>query len=308
MDAVRSPRAFAVALRMPPDLIKRIADEPERFYYPPRTLYRGAGRQTRRLDVPHKILMIVQRRIYEFLDGSLEFPDYLHGGIRGRSTKKLAKNHRRPSIVMTLDLAHYFPSISRPLVEGFFRSQLGASRQVARLISRLTTKQEAGGSFLPQGSPSSSIIANLVFSAPDRRVRETANRLSVRYDRFVDDLVFSGVRTREIPRHIMGLIRGSGFGISRQKTKIMSKGKPQVVLGLNVDRKITPKHAFRVACQELIAEGRSTTNVQRLNQIISTLRGKAVYSGGVDGQFSRWLWIRIRLLEIRFQIATLQRD
>ena len=252
--------------------------------------------------------MLVQRRILEFLDGSFELPEYLHGGIRGRSPKTLAEKHRRSSTLMSLDLANYFPSVTRPKVEAYFRDYLGASPQVARMISRLTTREDEGRTFLPQGAPSSTVIANLVFSPAERRVCAACDARSLRYGRYIDDLVFSGDRVRELPRFVIGTIRGHGFGVNRKKTKMMSKGKARVVLGLNVGAKLTPKHAFQAECRRLIQEGRGTSDVVRLHRIIAILRGKASYARTLEGRFPHWLAIRICLLEQRLQLPTLHHN
>jgi hypothetical protein len=70
-----------------------------------------------------------------------------------------------------------------------FRTRFGFDRDVARLLTRLTTYR-AG---LPQGSPSGTAIANMLPTMPlDQAIETVAQRRNVDYSRFEGDAALSG--------------------------------------------------------------------------------------------------------------------
>lgn len=231
----------------------------------------------------------------------MTLPPCLHGSVKGRSPRTNAAEHQAKKVLVKLDVTDFFPSIDEDMVEEIFRRQLHAGRQVARAAASLLTRhseEDPSQTFLPQGSPASSIIANLALDRVDRFVQARARRLGVTYTRYVDDIVVSGDRARELIPLVIGLLVREGFRVSRRKLTVVSRGKSQVVTGVTVNRKLSPPHAFRKTCRELLREG-WTAGPERLEQIIASLRGKCSHARGLEGTFAVRLGTRLRLLEIR---------
>lgn len=202
---------------------------------------------------------------------------------------------------MKLDVAAFFPSIDEHMVEEIFLRQLHTSRQVARAGAALLTRHDETDpprTFLPQGSPASSIIANLALDRVDRAVQGRARRWDVDYTRYVDDIVLSGDRARELIPLVIGLLVREGFRVSRRKLAVLSRGKSQVVTGVTVNRKLSPSREFRKGCMDLVHEGQTATP-ERLMQIITKLRGKLSHARGLEGAFAARLASRLRLLEMK---------
>ncbi|HAO08984.1 MAG TPA: hypothetical protein DCQ50_18845 [Chryseobacterium sp.] len=63
----------------------------------------------------------------------------------------------------------------------------GFSPSVARILTKITTYQKS----LPQGAPSSPIIANLVFLPAARELYQLASDNNITFSAFLDDLSFS---------------------------------------------------------------------------------------------------------------------
>jgi RNA-directed DNA polymerase len=95
--------------------------------------------------------------------------------------------------------------------------------------------------FLPQGAPTSPMLANLVMRKFDRLARRASANAGLRYSRYADDLIFStaGVHSREglerFVKDIYQLLGACGFEANRTKTVISPPGARKVVLGLLVD-------------------------------------------------------------------------
>ena len=99
------------------------------------------------------------------------------------------------------------------IVYRLFQSELGCGRDVARLLTRLTTL-DAG---LPQGAPSSNAIANLLLTdVVDKPVSFVATKMNVEATRFVDDFTFSGNEPRP-------LINATAKALSRRRLSIWRK-------------------------------------------------------------------------------------
>lgn len=299
LASLLSPRALAVELGVPPRILDAIVANPAEHYLPPFFLERGPGRAARRIDRPKPILKTIQRRVHKRILKEVRVPQYLHGGLPGKSTRSLAVNHQAADCVVTVDVRDFFPSISQGAVETVLRCELGLSRGISRHLSKIVTLPigvDVQDTFLPQGSPTSSTLANLVLLAPERSIREVAETLRLRYDRYLDDIVISGRLARRIIPVIVKTLKAHGFEISRQKLRVMSSGESQRVLGLTVNRQAAPSPEFRATAFALVDRIRSSSDQMLREAGIRSLRGKLSYASGFRCQFSRRLKKRIEIL------------
>ncbi len=93
---------------------------------------------------------------------------------------------------------------------------------------------------LPQGAPTSPMLANLAASRLDTNLAALARNNGLLYTRYADDLSFSAPEDPagtigSIHREIVGQIRRSGFIENTEKSRIAGPGSRKVVLGLLVD-------------------------------------------------------------------------
>ena len=109
------------------------------------------------------------------------------------------------------------------------------SSETARLFGRR---------HLPQGAPSSPMIANLCASGLDRRLAGLARSLGgVHYTRYADDLLLSGdsdfARQAKRIRILIGAIAlEEGFAINFRKTRMMRQGARQSACGIVLNQKL----------------------------------------------------------------------
>jgi hypothetical protein len=93
---------------------------------------------------------------------------------------------------------------------------------------------------LPQGAPTSPMLANLCAFTLDRRLAGLAARLDATYTRYADDLVFSGDRTlaRRAPAilaTVRTIVADEGLRLNEGKTRVMTAGQRQRVTGVVVN-------------------------------------------------------------------------
>jgi RNA-directed DNA polymerase len=172
-------------------------------------------------------LKIIQTRIKNRILSKIELPSNVHGGVKKRSNISNAKPHQGNKYQFTTDLQDFYPSISAKKVYETFL-ELKYSTHFSHLITKLTTWKHE----LPQGTPASTHIANLVFLKTDIALIELCNKLGNTYTRYIDDLTFSSQQDfRPHLSTILGIIKSGGFIISYRKTKY--KGE-QNITGIDV--------------------------------------------------------------------------
>jgi hypothetical protein len=196
------------------------------------------------IDRPIGDLLEIQQRIYYRILRPLAVPEYICGGVQGRSVMMNVRYHEGTTLIVTMDIRAWFPSITERHVYNVWRRILGCSHKVAKLMTALTTYE----GHLPQGAPTSTAIANLVLYSIDRPIRLAAASLGVNYSSWVDDLPFSGAHARTLIRIVIATFKRAGFKISRSKLKVMGPGKQRIINGVVLGQvpSISRKQRWRI--------------------------------------------------------------
>jgi retron-type reverse transcriptase len=156
---------------------------------------RGGG--TRQISAPSSDLKLLQRRVADLLQNCAELirvangrdDQISHGFKRKRSIITNAKVHRNRRYVFNLDLKDFFGHINFGRVRGFFIKDRDFSLHpdVATILAQIACYENA----LPQGSPCSPVISNLVAHILDIHLVQLAANAGCSYSRYADDLTFS---------------------------------------------------------------------------------------------------------------------
>lgn len=188
---------------------------------------------------PRDELMRIQRALVARIFSKIPLNDSVHGGVQGRSTRSNAMQHLGKPCVITLDVKQFYDRVRHKIVYQLFCKELRFGRDVARLLTRLTTYNDA----LPQGAPTSLAVANILLSSPlDNPLSLEAKRLGASATRFVDDIALSGDNPRPLINGIARKLSQRRLPMYRRKPsgksklKIMPNSGPQEVTGLLVNR------------------------------------------------------------------------
>jgi retron-type reverse transcriptase len=221
------------------------------------------GGKQRLLEAPKPKLKAIQRRILHEILVAIPVHRCAHGFVRRRSCLTGAQIHASEAVVITFDLAQFFPSIGLPRIHGLFRS-LGYPWAVARHLAGLcttVTPTDLFGSLpdaqrldrgvaelyrqphLPQGAPTSPALANLLAWTLDRRLHGLATAAGANYTRYADDLAFSGGENfarglGRFSKAVARIVDEEGFALNPAKTRIMPRSQPQRVTGIVVNAHI----------------------------------------------------------------------
>lgn len=208
---------------------------------------------TRLISAPMPRLKAAQRQVLEKILNRVAVEPAAQGFCNGRSILSNARPHVGRAVVINFDLQDFFPSITFPRVKGVFH-HLGYSEEVATLLALLTTEPEIdeveideqtffvhrGPRRLPQGSPASPAITNVLCRRLDRRLTGMAQKLGFTYSRYADDLSFSRpdkapAALYQLLRRVKSIVEHENFRLHPEKTRVMHKGRRQEVTGLVVN-------------------------------------------------------------------------
>ncbi len=210
----------------------------------------------RKIAAPKAKLKEVQTWILENILYKIPYNDEAHGFIKERSIVTNANPHLNKDIVINIDLKDFFPTITHKRVKGLFH-KMGYSEQLSTILSLLCTYADTdeinldGITYyvqsserkLPQGSPASPAISNLIVYKMDKKINGLAKKLNFTYTRYADDMSFS--TTKENSANVSKLlyfskkiIESEGFTIHPDKIHIMRKGMQQKVTGVVVNEKL----------------------------------------------------------------------
>lgn len=195
------------------------------------------------------------------------------GFRKNRSVAENASRHKRRRWVLNLDLEDFFPSFNFGRVRGFFLKDkaFALNPEVATTIAQIA----CDGIALPQGSPCSPVISELIAQILDMRLVRLAKKYGVTYTRYADDITFStsqkdfptGLATVDpndpavwhLSEELVGKIVSSGFTINDAKTRMHFRGSRQMVTGLVVNEKVNIRSDYyrraRAMCDMLFQTG-----------------------------------------------------
>jgi RNA-directed DNA polymerase len=142
--------------------------------------------------------------------------------------------------------------------------ELGLSNHFAHWLTKLTTwKYE-----LPQGTPTSTHIANLVFLETDKIILALCEKHGLIYTRYVDDLTFSSqVDFKPLLNDILEIIMDGGYKINYRKTKY--KGF-QTITGIDVFNNFID--APEKIKKKALAENQSDKKIKPYSNYLNSIR------------------------------------
>ena len=189
--------------------------------------YKDGTEKKRVFRDPSKLLKGIQSKIKDNILSPIKLPNTVHGGVKKRSNITNAKPHQGNKYIFTTDLQEFYPNITHKRVYDTFLS-LDFSTHSSHWLTKLTTwKYE-----LPQGTPTSTHLANLVFLETDLDLINLCNQHNITYTRYVDDLTFSSQQDfRHLLNDILKIITSHDFKLNYRKTKYSGN---QTITGIDI--------------------------------------------------------------------------
>lgn len=221
----------------------------------------GRFRGWRTIEEPCEELKHIQRDALKVFE---KFPHHpaVHG-IKGTSTLQNAAAHHGQPIIIKLDIKDFFPSTHMEMTRWRIRNhRLPEESQMLFLLDYCFIRDPKlhGDRRLPQGAPTSPILASIAFSHQDYQLAHLAKQYELTYTRYVDDLTFSGLyRPQGFVREVSRIIKP--YILNWEKVESAHRGyQRQEVTGIVINEKIsvprTVRHNLRARLDQFARAGK----------------------------------------------------
>ena len=273
----------------------------------------------RTISAPRYKLKTIQKCINEILNAVFTPHFTANGFVPKKSIVDNAKVHIGKQFVFNTDLKDFFPSTKFRRIKtvlGLDPFHLTDSNEIKSNNEKKKTYEEKGKGYLgylianiccdngslPQGSPTSPTLTNLVCQRLDKKLYKFAKSIKATYSRYADDITFSAnkhVFDEKFKKTLIDIIEvQEKFKINFEKERIQCGGQRQSVTGIivnrksNVDRKYLKDVRFWLMCWKKFG-----TNATQQKFLIQFPEKKGyIRYGGVTPQFYNYLNGRILFL------------
>ncbi len=212
----------------------------------------------RPIIAPKGLLKTIQTRLHHILQCVYEPKQVVHGFTPDKSIVTNATQHEARKWVLNADLADFFPTINFGRVRGMF---MAAPYKCPAAVATVLAQICCVDNQLPQGAPTSPIVANMVCARLDAHLSRLAGVYRCNYTRYADDLTFSTHQSffpKELADRKMldgkllwasGIklsrtIRKNGFHVNPSKVRLQKYSQRQEVTGVITNEKVNVAREF----------------------------------------------------------------
>lgn len=233
LNMLRDPASLAKALGVSCNSLYALSRRtPNLYRTEPRPKPNGELRQ---VTAPSWHLKSVQRRLKDLLFGILP-----KGVLGTKDPADFARPHVGKLLVVGLDIDDFFPSTHRTKVQEAL-VRVGCSREVASLVTKLTTRSHC----LPQGAPTSSLIAEAVLADLDAELARFCCAHGLVISRYVDNIAISAdCDFQALIPTVYELVARHGFRLNGEKQVMWNSGR-QEITSLVVNKRISVTREYR---------------------------------------------------------------
>ncbi len=203
------------------------ADDFYKVYTVPKTAQANGERV---ICQPSRRLKALQAWILRNILDKLNSSPFSTGFERGQSIRDNANPHVGSNFVLNIDLENFFPSISSDKIYTVFNS-LGYNNYISSALTKICCFEKR----LPQGSPASPKLANLVCMRLDHRIHGYAGRRGIIFTRYADDITLSAQSLKKIEKakcFLFSVIPTEDLVINYNKVAISGPRKQRKITGL----------------------------------------------------------------------------
>lgn len=211
--------------------------------------------EDRTIFAPVEELKKLQIKIKKFLEGIYNSPKACNGFVKGRSTKTNAMGHVGKKWVLNIDISDFFPSINFGRIWGLFKSSVFNFDDALATTLAIVCCHDGK---LPQGAPTSPILANMICCRMDKKLIKFASFNKCKFSRYADDITLS-TNLNVFPKNIAitnedglleltdefeKIIKDNGFILNSNKTRLAYRTKCQLVTGIVINKKLNLKRKY----------------------------------------------------------------
>lgn len=326
---------------------KRLGENSKHLFYNSFSIKKKSGKD-RTINAPVPGLKKIQKSLNTILQCVFDPHNAATGFVPGKSIVDNARIHIGQTYVYNIDLKDFFSSIDksriwgRLLVPPFNLATTPERKKIANIIAGLSCNSmvverfinghwcKIESSVLPQGSPVSPIITNIISERLDRKLSGVSKRFGLNYTRYADDITFSSkhntyinelgavekifVKNSTFDLEVRRIIKNENFYIQEDKIRLQKIGYRQEVTGLTVNDKVNVSRRYIKQLRQWIyyletygydksyslflrqyLNNKNTLSSQTPN-MLSVIQGKLLYLKMVKGEKNQtYLKLKSRL-------------
>lgn len=197
----------------------------------------------RYINEPLNQLFTIQKEFSQFFLINRANNYHSHGFELKKNIITNANKHVGKKIVLNIDLEDFFSNISTLRISKLLLDKFNVSEEEAIKIADLLTYKNS----LPQGSPSSPVLSNLICEQLDNELNKYCKQFNITYTRYADDMSFS-FNFNKLPiiqvKTIIFIIEQNNFKINKKKYRYYYRNARQLVTGLVVNEKVNVKREY----------------------------------------------------------------
>ena len=248
---------------------------------------------SRKISAPNPVLKNIQKYIASSFLEDIHFRSCVHAYVHKKSIITNAKCHIKKNYLLKLDIDNFFPSITYNRVYGVFKNHpFFYTDALAHKLAKLSTYKNV----LPQGSPLSPIISNLICRDLDKEIIKLGKTYNFFYTRYSDDITISSKHkiSQEIINEIISIITKNNFSINEEKTILKTKKQRLMVTGIKVNEKTNLLKKYKNQIRAMIfdweqnglikAEAKHNRLIGKSKDFIEVIKGKILYLRQVCGE------------------------
>ena len=227
----------------------------------------------RYIEQPNDKLKTISQKLLKFLQNNLDCPPYCMAGFKGQNNIKNALRHKNKREVITMDIAHYFPSTKAKYIRQFFEDTFEANEEVLELLVKLTTYND----YLPTGAPTSSLLSCFTHKEIFDQIYTKMKACETDMTTFVDDITLS--TNKHIGNWVISYINNllKSHRLHLKKSKIKRFGyKYAVVTGVYIAQDGTLSTPFKM-CYSVIETLKAKELTQMSKKELQKLIAKIAY-------------------------------
>ncbi|MHA6722104.1 reverse transcriptase family protein [Sphingomonas sp. RS2018] len=211
--------------------------------------------KVRQVFAPCEGLKKIQLAISRVIADSFYPHPIAHAYTRHRSIITNAQTHLGAKTLLHVDLVAFFASIKQPMVVNALRGVLGGlSSEIVAVIADLCCRDGS----LPQGSPASPVISNLVCHPLDAQLTDLVRCAGCSVGRYSDDIGISTTAAAfpqeiakicngkvELGQRLVSIVEERGFNVNWEKVRFQTRQTGLRATGLVVGDRVSVPQKFR---------------------------------------------------------------
>lgn len=200
---------------------------------------------------PHWRLKALLRKLNSRVLSRLDFPSFVHCGPSGRSIVTAARGHDEFKWHLSLDVKSFFDNVSEEITADTLK-KIGVTKGVVAMILRASVEDDR----LPQGFPTSPVLAALVISYVLQDFYQSFARDNILLSIYADDILLSSNDEALIwtaKKYIAGKLNSVGLSLN-SKESYAKNGQQFTWLSLQVYPWVTLPRKVQLALEKRVYE------------------------------------------------------